>query len=97
MNKYYVTFGVMYAQDEHPFFADAHPDGYILILAHEYMDAREIAYRELGKHWASMYFANEFKPGEFSRGELARYQQTAEYSPDRGVQYERVGAKDSVS
>lgn len=59
--KYYVTFGQQYRKEPHPKVKYADPDGYVLINAENYNEARQKAFKHLGVHWAFIYSEEEFK------------------------------------
>lgn len=59
-SRFYVTFGEMYRTTEHPYFTNAHPDGYLTIDAPDELAARHAAIARIGNHWACLYTANEF-------------------------------------
>jgi len=72
--EWFVTFGMRYAHETHPYFPDAHPDGWVVIEADTYEEARRIAVRRLGPFWAFVYGEDDPpSPELFPRGELARW------------------------
>jgi hypothetical protein len=80
MAKFFLTFGQRYAREPHPTFPKAHPDGYVVIEADLYEDAREKACEVVGLHWSDLYRQDEwFRLGDvtlesmFPLGELAHY------------------------
>ena len=60
MSNFYLTFGQKYAEEPHPKFALAHPNGYVRIQAENYEQAREFAFREFGPYWAFLYDEEDF-------------------------------------
>lgn len=72
MPDFYVTFGQKYRQEPHLRFREAHPDGWVRIVAHTRDRAREIAFALL-KPWAGLYAAVEFRRELYPRGELMVY------------------------
>lgn len=70
MPDFFVTFGQKYREEPHPRFKDAHPDGWLRIVARTHFRARQIAFSILGQGWAGLYAAEDFHPGYYSRGEL---------------------------
>jgi hypothetical protein len=55
MAKFYLTFGVKYAREAHPTFPRAHPNGYVVIEADVYEDAREKVIEVFGIYWCDLY------------------------------------------
>lgn len=83
MAEWFVTFGQRYRTETHPVFADAHPDGWVTIVADSEEQARRVAFGLLGRQWAFLYpstyteLDQGLRPGRkwaelFPRGELAR-------------------------
>lgn len=70
MNNYFLTFGQLYRTEEHPQFEDAHPDGWVRIIAKDDEDAREAAWMKFGENYSMLYQADAFKPDSFPRGEI---------------------------
>jgi hypothetical protein len=70
--KFYVTFGQRYHQEPHPKVKYADPDGWLLIEAADYGEARNKAFEELGPHFATMYDEKTWDPKYFRKGELHR-------------------------
>ena len=54
------TFGVKYIREEHPSGKDVNPDGYVLIEAETYDEARLIMEREYGRDYAFIYSEEDF-------------------------------------
>lgn len=71
MKEYRVTFGTKYEHEPHPYFEDAHPDGWVSIWAETEEAAYEAAFRCLGQNWAFLYPAEEVTLRTYPRGELA--------------------------
>jgi hypothetical protein len=78
--KWYLTFGQRYAREEHPTFPKAHPDGYVVIEADLYEDARGKAIEEVGLFWADLYSEEDFFSEDdlfgdtmFPLGEIAHF------------------------
>jgi hypothetical protein len=73
--KFFVTFGSQYRYEEHPYFTDAHPDGWVEIEAEDETQAREMAWSLFGDHWSFIYgdyeFANSIYKGYYPKGPLA--------------------------
>jgi len=74
---FYVTFGVMYRTEPHPM--GMTPDGYVIIVADTYLDARYKAWELFGEYWAFLYDHLDTESGRFNpdskypRGVLAVY------------------------
>jgi len=79
MNKYYVTVGQRYRQEQHPLFPRAHPDGWITVHAESYNRAREGVEQVLGEHWSVIYSELSFHKDYFPKGEVGaiRFYDTA--------------------
>lgn len=76
MPKFYLTFGVQYSREEHPRWAGADPNGWVLIEAPSEPDARELAVAHFGIHWSMLYPSQHFpealnKQKYYPIGELA--------------------------
>lgn len=76
LQKFYLTFGVQYAREEHPKWHGADPDGWVLIEAHSEPEARELAVAHFDHYWSMLYPGTHF-PVEYNKqrfypvGELA--------------------------
>jgi hypothetical protein len=81
MAEFYVTFGAQYPREPHPAFPEAHHDGWVTIVADNYLDARDIAFRELRRHWAFIYTPGELNESWFPLGELARFDVNGRVDP----------------
>lgn len=68
--RFYVTLGQQYATHQHPFLANAHPDGYVVIDAEDANKARQIAFARLGSCWAFLYAEGDFDAAMYPRGPL---------------------------
>lgn len=73
MPDYYITFGFQYPREPPPTFPEAHHDGWVTIVADNAPQAREIAFREFGRHWSFMYEPAEIDTSYYPKGELARF------------------------
>lgn len=60
LHKFYLTFGVKYRNEVHPYWVGADPDGWVLIEAETEDAARALAVQYLDKYWAFLYPANRF-------------------------------------
>jgi hypothetical protein len=76
LRKFYVTFGVQYAHEQHPYWQGADPDGWLLVLAPDEEAARNLVRTFIGLKWAFLYDASRFNESEdrrhFPKGELAQ-------------------------
>ena len=68
--KFYLTVGQKYKIEPHP--QGLHPDGYAVINADNYDEARQKAFNNFGTTWANIYEEDDFKDDFllYSRGEL---------------------------
>lgn len=69
--KFYLTVGQQYKNDKvHP--KGLHPDGYAVINADNYDQAREKAFTNFGSHWSNIYEEVDFLDdlGFYPLGEL---------------------------
>lgn len=71
VSAFYVTFGQQYHREPHPKLDQAHPDGWVTILARDEAEARDEAFHWLGRAWSFMY-DEQPDPALFPRGELFR-------------------------
>lgn len=73
MVEFFVTFQQRFRREEHPTHAEAHPDGWIVIEAPDYLAAQAAANERFGhRHWSMLYHE---KPDTrfFPRGEVGRF------------------------
>lgn len=78
LTEYRITFGIRYADETHPRFPEAHPDGWVAVMAENEDAARRLVHDRIGNDWAFIYHpAHPNYPGPFGRhfrkGELARW------------------------
>lgn len=66
-DRWYVTFGVGYAREPHPFLNVAHPDCWVEVVAPNEGEARYRTIEVLGRAWSHMYSADEW--GSMTRRE----------------------------
>jgi len=71
LNNYYLTFGQKEREGEHPTFPDAHPDGFITIVATNMESARKKAFDHIGNRFAFIYEESNFDFNLYSYGSLA--------------------------
>ena len=69
--KLYITFGQKYRREPNPKFPDAHPDGWVEVIAPTYDKARSIAIENLGTSFACAWKEDEFMPELYPLGRLA--------------------------
>lgn len=61
MKTYYVTFGVKYHRESHPWYGGPIPEnGYVRVYANDYESARAAVTREIDLAWAFIYSEEEF-------------------------------------
>ena len=72
--EWFVTFGQRYAHETHPRFPEAHPDGWLVVEADDYDDAREITHGVLGPAWVFIVDLDDFDASRslYPRGEIGR-------------------------
>lgn len=73
--EFFVTFGQRYAREQHPTIEQAHPDGWLVIEADSWEEARAVAARELGTSWSDLVSKDDFmKDAErlYPKGEIGR-------------------------
>ncbi len=71
MPRYYVTFGEKYANEPHPIWPGAHPEGYIEIDAEYEAAARLDVCSVLKTKWELIFHEKDFIPANYSKGRLA--------------------------
>lgn len=64
LKNFYLTFGVQYRHEPHPYWKGADPDGWVLIQATDYDAARRQAVRHFGQRWSMLYEAAYFNEEE---------------------------------
>lgn len=78
---FFLTFGIAYAREPHPAGSWIHPDGWVIICAATYHEARTVAVDLFGRNWSDLYHPDLFDPYQrvyeggpllFPRGELLR-------------------------
>lgn len=77
MRNFYLTFGVKYRHEPHPFWKGADPSGWVTIVAGSEPEARRTASLYFGEAWSMLYPDNHFnealnKAQFYPRGEIAR-------------------------
>lgn len=84
--RFYVTFGVQFKHEPHPRSSiEGLGEGYVTIVAANEDQARALAFKHFGRHWAFIYpehdkqRVDEWQP----RGELAVITPDTELSVDR--------------
>ena len=76
LQKFYLTFGVKYSHEPHPFWPGATPRGWVLIEAATEERARGLAYLYFKESWSMLYPENHFpvelnKQKYYPLGEIA--------------------------
>jgi hypothetical protein len=77
VNEYRVTFGQKYHREEHPTCPEAHPDGWVTILAPNYVLARRSAADVLERWFCDLVDVAEqpdYPWDLYPRGELCRWE-----------------------
>lgn len=59
--RFIITFGQKYRRETHPTFAKAHPDGWVVVVADDDMQARLEVIHRIGREWAFLYSSAEFE------------------------------------
>ena len=85
--KYYVTFGVMYSEEEHPYFPNAHPDGWVEIESPSENEARIEAYNLFNDKWAFIYNENNFDPTKYPAGRIATVKEIKDFDTENLLYY----------
>ncbi|UOK18418.1 hypothetical protein SEA_BRUHMOMENT_102 [Arthrobacter phage BruhMoment] len=86
LHNYYVTFGVKYRHETHPYWAGAHPDGWLEVVAPDEEQARALVRSYIGNVYAFMYPADRFKRGWHPLGRLATLTEDGVLWPKEGVE-----------
>lgn len=76
LTDFYLTFGVQYGHEPHPYWAGADPDGWVQIHTKDEDTARRLAKRYFGIRWSMLYDNLNFNPAEnkaryYPRGVIA--------------------------
>lgn len=81
--EYYVTFGSQYTprNERHPNYDKAHRDGWVVVEAASYEQARAEVVRRLGTRWSMLYGTDGWEPEYFPLGELDRWDATQPLQP----------------
>jgi hypothetical protein len=70
MGDYFLTFGVKYNSEPHPYWPECNPKGWVRIMARDDEEARTIAVERFGLDWSQLTPAAYFRPTYFPAGEL---------------------------
>lgn len=99
MPKYYLTFGIQYAEEQHPYFHNAHPDGWVEIESQSEMEARVEAYDLFEDKWAFIYDEKNFNPTNFRAGRIATAKEIKEEDTENLLFYKKHtnGSKNSIA
>lgn len=99
MPKYYLTFGTKYAEEQHPYFHNAHPDGWVEIESQSEMEARVEAYDLFEDKWAFIYDEKNFNPTNFRAGRIATAKEIKEEDTENLLFYKKHtnGSKNSIA
>lgn len=63
----YLTFGVKYEHEPHPYWSGANPNGWVVIRAKDHTAARRLAARYFGRSWSTTYDSLSFNAEEAQR------------------------------
>jgi hypothetical protein len=94
LQRFFVTFGVMYRHETHPYWAGAHPDGWLLVLAPDEEAARHRVRMFIGLKWAFLYDVQRFRDDDvryYPKGELAVISTDGDDQPGVGAPTRRFG------
>jgi hypothetical protein len=73
-SEYRVTFGQQYPREPHPYYDRAHRDGFVTVVAPDYLSARALVIARLGVAWSDLYALDSGTEwGLFPLGELDRW------------------------
>lgn len=76
LKDFYLTFGLKYPEEPHPYWSGADGKGWVRISANDEEEARDIAFQFFGPRWAFIYPEDKFDRRESRRfypnGELLR-------------------------
>lgn len=99
MPKYYLTFGIKYAEELHPYFHNAHPDGWVEFESQSENDARVEAYDLFEDKWAFIYNEKNFNPTNFRAGRIATAKEIKEEDTENLLFYKKHtnGSKNSIA
>jgi hypothetical protein len=71
LHTYYVTFGMVYRHEAHPYWKGAHPDGWLEVMAPDEEAARLLLRSFIGNRYAFMYEKGRFETKWHPLGRLA--------------------------
>lgn len=86
LHNFYVTFGMKYRYEAHPYWPGAHPDGWLEVIAPDAGQAAILVHQCVGNAYAFMYPADRFEPKWHPMGRLATLTQDAVLWPREGVE-----------
>lgn len=69
-SKWFVTFGQKYRHEKHPSGLNIDPDGYVVVHAYNYHEARQIVIGKFGNEVSWLYNEDNFEPQYFPLGQL---------------------------
>ena len=67
LKDFYLTFGVQYSHEPHPYWTGANPNGWVQIHTKDNDTARRLARRYFGQRWSMLYDELYFNPVESKR------------------------------
>ncbi len=85
MPKYFVTFGPQYANEPHPHWAGANPEGFIEVTADSEIEARIDIASVIADKWNFIFHEKEFKPDFYPAGRLATIEEIKKQVKDQPV------------
>ena len=91
LHSFYLTFGVQYSHERHPYWTGANPDGWVLIQAPSEAHARRLAMRYFGINWSMLYDHLNFDEAQnkaryYPLGELALVTEGGALSMRHGIE-----------
>lgn len=85
LQNFYVTFGMMYRYEKHPYWEWAHPDGWLLVKAPDEEAARLLLRQCIGNRYAFIYTEGRLKQEYHPMGRIATISTDGTSSVERGV------------
>lgn len=90
LTDFYLTFGVQYGREIHPYWSGAHHEGWVQIHTKDESSARQLARRYFGLRWSMLYDNLSFNPVEskaryYPRGVIALITDDGAVSTDPAI------------
>lgn len=73
VKEFFLTFGQRYHLETHPSGLNVHPDGYFIIEAISYDEARDVVIARFGTGWSNLLGSDTFEASYYSKGCLGRF------------------------